>query len=450
MSDPAQRLAAHALSIAWPDLSAAARTAARTFLHDTICVGVAGRNAPNADTVAALALRWGGAGASPMLGRPGQTTSPAYAAFANAFQIHAQEYDCVHEGAVAHPLATVVAALLSAASVARCSGEDFLCALIAGIDVVATLGLAATGTLSFFRPATAGVFGSVAALARLGRLDAAVARCAFGHALSFASGTMQAHIEGKPTLAIQVGAAARSAIEAVDLAAAGIAAPDNAIGGPFGYFALFERGSSLDAPLALLGQVEHVTRLSWKPYPTGRAGHGAIVALQTMMRDHGVTEANLVHFEYRAPPLIKRLVGRRPQPGCAVAYARLCFAYLGAVTLRRGSVTLDSFTDHLRDDRDLLRLAERFVVEDDGNPDPAAFVPAEAIARLTDGTTVRVPVVQQFGSPEWPLSRDDHCAKARACLAFGGIEPAFDALLGVLDRFETVPDAFVALRPAFA
>lgn len=450
MTDPAHRLAAHALSIEWTGLSAAAQIAARTFLHDTICVGVAGRNAPNADALAALAQRWGGAGPSPILGRAGQTTSPAYAAFANGFQIHAQEYDCVHEGAVAHPLATVVAALLSAASVAPCSGMDFLCALVAGVDVVATLGLAATGPLSFFRPATAGVFGSVAALARLGRLDPEMARGAFGHALSFASGTMQAHIEGKPTLAIQVGAAARSAIEAVDLAQAGIPAPDNPIGGPFGFFALFERGANLDAPLAMLGQIEHVTQVSWKPYPTGRAGHGAIVALQTMMRDHGVTEANLAHFAYRAPPLIKRLVGRRPQPGCAVAYARLCFAYLGAVTLRHGSVTLDSFADHLRDDVDLLRLAERFVVEDNGNPDPAAFVPAEAIARLTDGTCVRVPVVRQFGSPQWPLSRDEHCAKARACLAFGGIEPAFDGLLGVLDSFETVPDAMIALRPAFA
>jgi 2-methylcitrate dehydratase PrpD len=200
----------------------------------------------------------------------------------------------------------------------------------------------------------------------------------------------------------------------------------------------------------MLGEVEHVTHVSWKPYPTGHAGHGAIVALQTMMRDHGVTEANLAHFAYRAPPLIKRLVGRRPQPGCAVAYARLCFAYLGAVTLQRGSVTLDSFSDALRDDRDLHRLAERFWVEDDGNPDPAAFVPAEAIARLTDGAIVRVPVVQQFGSPEWPLSREEHCAKARACLAFGGFEPAYEALLPVLDRFETEPDAVQALRPAFA
>ena len=448
MADPAQALATHALAIEWHSLSPDAQAAARTFLHDTICVGVAGRNAPDADAVAAMAIRWGGAGHSPILGRPGQTASPAYAAFANGFQIHAQEFDCVHEGAVAHPLATVVAALLSAASVTPCSGEDFLCALVAGVDVVATLGLAA-GPLRFFRPATAGVFGSVAALARLGRLDRATAVCAFGHALSFAAGTMQAHVEGKPTLAIQVGAAARSAIEAIDLAQAGIAAPGNAISGPFGYFALFETRFDADAPLALLGHVDHVTQLSWKPYPTGRAAHGAIVALQTMMRDHGVSGENLVEYVYRAPPLIARLVGRRPVAGCAVAYARLCFAYLGAVTLRGGTVALDSFADELRNDRALLALADRFRVEADDNVDTAAFVPAEAIARLANGSIVRIPVVQQFGSPEWPLTREQHCAKARACLAFGGLDHAFDDLLRVLDNFDTEPDALQALRAAF-
>ena len=38
----------------------------------------------------------------------------------------------------------------------------------------------------------------------------------------------------------------------------------------------------------------------------------AIVARRTMMRSHGVSEANLAQFVYRAPPLIERLVGRRP------------------------------------------------------------------------------------------------------------------------------------------
>ena len=103
------------------------------------------------------------------------------------------------------------------------------------------------------------------------------------------------------------------------------------------------------------------------------------------------------------------------------AYARLCFAYLGAVVLRRGTVGLGDFTEASLDDPDLHALAERIVVEVDGNPDPAAFVPAVATASLSDGRTVEIAVTRQYGSPEWPLDRAAHFAKARACLAFGGL-----------------------------
>lgn len=449
MGDAGHRMIDHALGLDWARLPAAAQRAARVFFHDTICVGIAGRGAVNADLVWQVAPCWGGSGAAQVLGRPGAATSPAYAAFVNAFQIHAQEYDCVHEPAVAHPMASVVAVLLAeTAQAAPITGATFLAALVAGVDIVATLGVAVTTPLKFFRPATAGIFGSVAAIARLRGLDRATAIDAFGHALAFTSGTMQAHLEGKPVLALQVAAAARSAIEAVDLAAAGITAPVNAIEGPFGYFALFEGGVDLAPALAELGSRQRITELSWKPFPTGRAGHGAIVAIQQLAAQ-GLTPDTLDRLTYRAPPLIARLVGRRPQPDMTAAYARLCLAYLGAVTLRRGTVTLDDFGAEALTDRQTLALADRIVVEPDDNPDPAAFVPATAIARLSDGRIVCQDVTRQFGSPEWPLSDVEHFAKTSACLAFGGMARADDALRIIFDRFDGFDDVRLALAPAF-
>jgi 2-methylcitrate dehydratase PrpD len=439
----------HALSLEWHRLSSDAQQAARAFLFDTICVGIAGRNAVNADLVWQLAASWGGAGRCAVLGRPGAATSAPYAAFMNAFQIHAQEYDCVHEAAVAHPMATVVAALL--AEVGRSGpydGASFLAALVAGVDVVATLGVAVTTPLRFFRPATAGIFGSVAALARLRRLDRAVARDAFGHALAYASGTMQAHLEGKPNLALQVAGAARSAVEAIDLATIGIAAPACAIDGPFGYLALFEEGADSAPASALLGKVERITELSWKPFPTGRAAQGAIVALRTMI-DQGLTPETLERFTYRAPPLITRLVGRRPLPGMDAPYARLCFPYLGAITLLRGTVGLGDFAASSLSDPAVHALAERICVDDDGTQDPAAFVPAVATALRRDGSVLSVTVDAQFGSPAWPLDREQRFEKARACLAFGGLPGSSDALGMIHDAFETVSDVRAALAPAF-
>lgn len=446
MSHASHRLVGHALGVSWHDLPASAQQATRNFLHDSIAVGIAGRNAALADEAFDAARTWSGQGGTGLvLGRPGERLTTPHAAFANAYQIHAQEYDCVHEPAVAHPMASVLAVLLAEAGRAPVSGADFLAGIVAGVDIVATLGVAVKSPLKFFRPATAGVFGSIGGLSRMRRLSPEVSRNAFGYGLAFASGTMQAHVEGKPALAIQVAAAARSAIEATDLARVGFEGPQGSIDGPFGYFSLFEDEADLEPVLADLAKRHRIEELSWKPFPTGRAAHGAIIALRTLMERDGLTAANLQTFTYRAPPLIHRLVGRRPFAGMSVAYARLCFAWLGAVVLMRGTIDLADFTPERLSDPELLALAERIVVEVDDNGDPAAFVPAIGTATLAGGTVVSEAVSRQFGSPEWPLSREEHLVKVQRCLAFGGVDRAHSGLVDLIEQFDQLDDVALAL-----
>jgi len=270
----------HALGLAWADIGPDARLAARTFLHDSLCVGVAGSVAPNAEAILRVARMWGEGREASVLGHPDIRLPAPSAAFVNAFQIHCQEFDCVHEPAVLHPMATVVAALRAEAERSGpYDGEAFLAAMIVGVDIAVALGLAATTPLRFFRPATAGVYGSVAALARLRGLDRATALDAMGYGLAFASGTMQAHVEGKPALPVQVGNAARSAMVAVDLAVAGLKGPQRSVDGPFGYLSLFEAGFDLGPVLRDLPTVRRITEVSLKPFPTGRAAQGGLVAI---------------------------------------------------------------------------------------------------------------------------------------------------------------------------
>ena len=446
------RLARHALSVEWVTLPEPARHGVRTFLLDTLGVGIAGAKAPFAADIAPKAAAWGGEGPAPVLGRGIALTAPQ-AAFLNGYQIHAQEFDCVHEAAVVHPLATVLSALM--ADTARIpgpvNGADFGAALAAGVDIAATLGLAATTPLKFFRPATAGIFGCVAAMARLRRLDVDVTRSAFGHALAFASGTMQAHVEGKPGLPLQVAHAAQASLMALDLAMAGVPGTDGSIDGPFGYMAMFETGTALAPLLDRLGQDWRIAEVSHKPFPTGRAAHGAIVATQALMRDHGITPANLESLTYTAPPLIHRLVGR-PLPAYPAAmtanYARLCFAWLGAVVLTRGTVGLADFTPGRLTDPALHSLGARIRVVADNNPDPAAFTPAIAEAVLSDGRCVTTRVDSQLGSPVTPLNREQHLRKFRACLDFAGMTALADPLIQAIDRLDEQDDMAALLRRA--
>ncbi|WP_019516939.1 MmgE/PrpD family protein [Sphingomonas sp. Mn802worker] len=446
MLPASRRLADHALATEWADLPPGTQTATLAFLHDTLAVGIAGRNAPNADAIFAAARGWSGDGGSGVvLGRAGARLTAPHAAFVNAFQIHAQEYDCVHEPAVAHPMASVAAVLLADACRAPVAGTDFLSAIVGGVDVIASLGVAARGPLKFFRPATAGIFGSIAALCRQRRLSPEVTTHALGYGLAFASGTMQAHVEGMPTLAVQVAAAARSAVEAVDLAIAGLEGPSGAIEGPFGYCALFENDVDLPPLLDRLGEVRRIEEVSWKPFPTGRAAHGAILALRLLVAENGLTPDQLARFVYRAPPLIHRLVGRRPYAGMSVAYARLCFAWIGAVVLSRGTIGLGDFTPERLSDPALLALADRIHVEVDDNTDLAAFVPAVGTATLLDGRTLTHAVSRQFGSPDWPLSREQHLEKASACLTFGGLAAAHAPLIALISDLAQEDDVAAAL-----
>jgi 2-methylcitrate dehydratase PrpD len=395
--------ASHALSLPWEALPAAARDAARVFLLDTISVGVAGAAAPFADAVMA-AEAVGGSGPACVLGRAERLPVRA-AAFVNAYQIHAQEFDCVHEPAVLHPYSAVLGALAAECTARRdVAGTEFGAALVAGVDISVSLGLAATGPLTFFRPATAGIFGATAAVARVRRLTHAQTVAALGHALCFTAGTMQAHVEGTPGLALQVAAAARGAIE-----------------GPFGYLSLFETASDIAPVLARLGRVFAVTELSHKPFPTGRAAHGGIAAVQTLMRTHGAAADDVASLCYIAPSLIARLVGRPAQTGMRAAYARLCLPYLAARTMLHGAVGLDAFSPAALDDAAVLALAAHVAVDVDDNPDPAAFTPALLRADLRDGRRIEIPVPHLPGSPAAPLDVAARLDKVRQCLAFAGI-----------------------------
>jgi 2-methylcitrate dehydratase PrpD len=445
-ANPAHVLIDHALSLRWADLPDDVKARAQTFLHDSLAVGVAGRNAAHADAVLAMVQGWGAGDVASVLGRPDVRLPAPSAAFINGFQIHGQEYDCVHEPAVLHPMATVLAALLAEAQRGDpVTGQQFLTAIVAGVDVAVTLGIAAPDALKFFRPATAGIFGCVAAIASLRAMPRDVALDAFGHALALVSGTMQAHVEGKPALPVQVANAARNSLVAIDLARGGMPGVTRPLDGPFGYFPLMEVREALAPALARLGQGNRITEVSWKPFPTGRAGHGGIVAVQQLRDEQGLTAADLDSLEYHAPPLIYRLVGRPAKAGMEPGYARLCMQYLAAVTLLRGKVTLADFTRESLDDAAVLALAARIAVIADDNPDLAAFVPARAVVRTVDGRVLTQDVTAQLGSPQWSLSEAQHMAKALGCLEFAGLEACHDALIAAVAALPDAPDAIASL-----
>jgi 2-methylcitrate dehydratase PrpD len=428
-----EAFARHVLELEWNAVPAPARAAAQAFLLDTLAVGIAGRRAWLSDKVLAVARSWGSADAdlpsAHVFGSGPRLPAPS-AAFVNGFQIHCQEYDCVHEPAVVHPMAVIGAALMAEAEARPVSGADFLAALTGAVDVAAGLGVAALSPIRFFRPATAGLFGATLAIARLRGASLDQTLDALGYALAQAAGTMQAHVEGKPALPLQIAGAARAALVANDLAAAGIPGPHDVFEGPYGYLSLFEERSDLAPVIASLGQTFRIAQVSYKPFPTGRAAQGGIVLMQRL-RDTRVRADDIAAIRLIAPPLIERLVGRPARADMQVNYARLCFGYCGALALREGHVRLDGFTPEALHDPETLALTARIEVVSDGSDNPAAFAPQTLEARLTSGEIRTLSLDALYGSPADPMRADDIAAKRAECLAFGlgAPQPGLDASL---------------------
>ncbi|AXE63694.1 MmgE/PrpD family protein [Hyphomonas sp. CACIAM 19H1] len=444
MSGAADAFVSHALGLRWDAIPGEAQEAVKTFLLDSLGVGIAGAGAPLTAQVRQAALAWAGAGDANVWGQGSYRTSAANAAFINGFQIHCQEFDCVHEPAVVHPMATILAALMATCDrEGDVTGAELGAAIAAAVDVATGLGMAAKTPLKFFRPATAGVFGATLGVARLRGLSEGEARNALGYALSFASGTMQAHTEGKPALPVQIANAARSAVMACDLAAAGMEAAQDSIEGPFGYLTLFEDGFDAAPVVAALGSVFRVAEVSHKPFPTGRAAQGGIV-LAKQAKAAGIRPEEIASIVLTAPPLIKRLVGRPAQAGMTASYARLCYQYSGALTLIDGHVGLKDFSSEALARADVAALGAKIEVIDDGQINPAAFTPQVLRIRLMTGEAREFTINSLFGAPADPLTPAQNEAKFRECCAFGfgtAREDIEAAIIAAVNGLENLDDA---------
>ncbi len=427
------------------DLSSRAVGAAKTFLLDTFGCGVAGGTGPRVDSLIGAAGAWGEGAQATLWGDARRLPAPQ-AALANGYQIHALEWDCVHEPAVVHPMATLIPALMAhaerrSASGRPVSGRDLLLALSLGVEIAAMIGAASKSVMKFFRPATCGGFGVVAGLGSMEQLDAATMMHAFGIQYGQTSGTMQAHVEGSLLLGLQVGFNGRAGLTSIDLAMAGLTGPQQVLTGMYGYYKLFETEHDIAGWWPKLGREWQITRVSHKPFPSGRLTHAAVDAIQQAQAELGFTADDVQSMSASVPPLTHRLVGRPDIADPTPNYARLCIPYVSAITLMDGNCGPEAFAAARLRDPAVHAVASRVSVTLDDNPDVNALWPQHFVITLRDGRRWERRIDTPIGHPDNPLSRERHLAKFRKCWSIGGM-PAEqgEALIALVDEIEQCPD----------
>ncbi len=444
------RLAQHAATLAFEQLPASAVECAKIFITDTLSVGVAGSRVPE---ITPLMQALGKSGTVPSVGLwgHGRSADAGHAILLNAYQVHCQEFDCLHEGAVLHAMATILPVLVaqvqttSALSIPT-SGRAFIAAVAAGVDVACTLGLSANQGLRFFRPATAGGFGAVAALANLRRFSPEQTLSAMGHQLAQTSGTMQGHTEGSVILPLQIGLNARAAWLSCDLTEVGFPSLQQPITGKFGYLPLFEGDFEIDTLLNDLGVRWRVEELSHKPFPSGRACHGGIEGLMALRKQYGFDANDIDSITIKAPPLVNQLVNRPPVEQPTANYARLCMPFVLAKVLQHGEIEPTHYDQNALGDPLTYALAKKVSMATDNNPDPNAFVPQTMTVELKDGTRLEKRLDQVLASPERRLDKVARTQKFKLCWSLSAIGlPAAEGVMSALEQLEELDD----LQPLF-
>ena len=441
--NPVETLAAHVVRTKFEDLPQDAVNAAKTFILDSIGVGVAGSDGPWVRELIETAKKWG-TGDDSRVFVHGTRLPATTAAIVNAYQIHCLEYDCVNEDAVIHPMATILGAVSAEADRAGgYSGKDLILAVALGVDASCVLGVSSRAPMRFFRPSTAGAFGATAAVAKLRGLDEATLINAFGAIYGQISGTLAPHREGSPVLGMQIGFCARGAISACDLAQAGLIGPHEVITGMYGYLPMYEGEYDHVAAFASLGKTWQINRVSHKPFPSGRLTHGVVDGIQQLRKREGLKAEDVERMVALVPPLAHRLTGRPDIPNPEPNYAKLCIPFVAATALLEGTVDVRHFKgDWLRNPK-VHEIAANVEPVEDNNPNTNAVAPQRLEVYLKDGRKLEVDMPQIFGHPENPLSDEQNIEKFKRSWSAAAkplSESSADQMIEAVSNLEGVDD----------
>lgn len=425
--------AALAAFIASASVPATVREKARKPFIDTIGAMLSGAGSEVAAPLDHYLRSQCSNGASPVLGTI-YRAAPELAAFVNGTFGHALDFDDGIVSAPVHPSSVVIAALL--ADPRGLDGRALLDAYVVGVEVAVKLavgigidhyhhGWHGTGTL--------GIFGAIAALAHVRRLEPAVTQVAFGLAASMASG-IQCNF-GTMTKPLHTGWAARNAVAAVTLASAGFSATPDALEAENGFFAVYgSAASDLAGVAAALGKPYAVDDpgLSLKRYACCYASHRPIVGLLAVKRELQLTPENVASIRcVLAPGSLRALIYPDPKNGLE---GKFSLEYALAAGVLDDAYTLWTFGDEAVQRPAVRPLLARIAVAEDsrcavGDPHAATRGPSrrgfvEVHATTADGrhAVQRVDVLP--GSPEQELTWEDVRAKFLDCAQAAQLDPA--------------------------
>ncbi len=441
--DVGEVLTDHVLGFPLGGLPVATASRTKLVILDTLGAALAAVEADGVRQLRGLVRRWGGAEEAGLIGAAGRVPAPN-AALVNATMARALELDDVHEVGLTHATATMVPVALAVAdSRPETTGQELLTAVALGIDAgcrlsmtpITDLGGASYVPRSMSRTYQTGVLGGSLVAARLAGLTGDVAHDVFGNAYSQCFGNLQGMAEGVLSVRVGQGVSAQLAVQAMELAAAGISGGRQSLEGRYGWFQAFWGGRYDTKPLLdELGERFEVDNVSIKPYACCKYGHTAIAAAVAIRGEEGfdldAIERVRVHvfsadcWDMLCEPLSLKTSPEALASPNGWSLAQFSFPYMVACALVRGGLTITDLADEVRTDQRVLDLLSKveMVMEDTTRGLAELPEPGHVEVDVAGGRHIEATVRRAIGHPERPMTVDDQIEKFQWCAAALGAD----------------------------
>jgi 2-methylcitrate dehydratase PrpD len=338
----------------------------------------------------AIQLASGSTGEATVIGTPVQSAA-CEAAFANATLGHGLVREDMHTGAVSHLGVVIYPVLLALAQQKKAGGRDFILAAVSGYEVGAAVGRALMDAemVRRFRPTgiTGPLAGAIAGSRLLG-LDEDATVSALGLAANTTAGLNEWPYSGGDEMFFHPGFAARNAVTAVELAAAGAQASETALDGPSGLFAGLGKAERVAAVTPFSSPALEILSVYYKPAPAcnyAQTACQAALALAGEVRSNDIEEIT-----------VKASAAAIDYPGCNFAgpferilQAKMSIQYCVAATLARRAIEESNY--HQLSDPEIVRLANLAKLEVDAalTADYPRMQGSEVTVTLRNGEVLR-------------------------------------------------------------
>ena len=441
-------LAAFASHLKFGDLPREVVERIKLSVLDSIGCCLFGATLPWTRKVAELVDSEGARPVASLMGM-GTKSSISLAVLVNGTAGHAFELDDIHKESIVHlgSLATPVA-LAFAEEQGGAPGRDVITAMVAGYEMGARVGNAATMSLFFrgFHPqGTSGVFAAAATAGRMLRLDASQFQHALGIVGSQAGGLMAAQ-EGAMVKRFHSGRAAQSGVYSALLAKSGFTGiPDVLEAAYGGYLACYSDQPNAARLTDGLGSSWETLNVGYKPHASVTSIHTALDGLAEIMRENGVKADDIERVEAGLSPMTHvHCAWEYKAQGVTAAQMNLFFG-LAVIALDGMAFTEQYREGRLHDPRilDFIRRVTAYV-----DPEIEAMgAPFRHAARMKvtarAGKSYEKLLLHRRGSPENPLKPEDIEYKFRhvvsPCLSQPDIERVIK-LVGTLEQLSSTSE----------